>query len=146
MCYCQDLRAWLGQAFLLFSTKRSAVVLQENFRQGWKLPSLLVFIVGKGQHTHGVPKLREAVMHLLRGELHMSVLDGAQLPASSGVLSAMPATHPVKPHSDSFSTESGRSFVPISKPVMLNPGRLAVEHCSLLQWVRRSRDCNFIDA
>eukprot|EP00891_Asterochloris_glomerata_P002251 jgi/Astpho2/2251/Aster-x0521 len=62
------------------SEARAAVLcmlasMQESFRRGWKLPSLLVFIVGKGQHTQGLPKLREAVVHLLRGELHMNVID-----------------------------------------------------------------------
>ena len=129
-----------GQAALLFSINRSTAVLQESFRQGWKLPSLLVFVVGKGQHTQGLPKLREAVLHLLRVELHMIVIDGAHMPSRSDASSEMSVAHPVQPHCDSVSA-GHRAYVACPGQVLLNPGRLAVEFSSLVQWVRRSRDC-----
>ena len=110
-------------------------MLQESFRHGWKLPSLLVFIVGKGQHTQGLPKLREAVVHLLRGELHMSVIDGAQLPPSGVMPSTMLTTYPPRPQPNS-PTPGRRS----PRQPLLNPGRLAVEGSSLLLWVRKTRD------
>ena len=122
----------------MFSTNRSAAVLQESFRQGWKLPSLLVFIVGKGQHTQGLSKLREAVVHLLRGELRMNVIDGAQLPSSGDRSSAMLTTYmPLRAQSNSSSAGTGRGS---SRQPLLNPGRLAVEGSSLLQWLKKTRD------
>ena len=115
-------------------------MLQESFRQGWKLPSLLVFIVGKGQHTQGLPKLREAVVHLLHGELHMSIIDGAQPTSMSDPSNTMPAAHPPMQHSDLLSTGTGKVCAASSRQLILNPGRLAVQCSSLLLWVRRNRD------
>lgn len=146
--YCADLCARIvarevGPGRLRL--KRSPAVLQESFRRGWKLPSLLVFIVGKGQHTQGLPKLREAVVHLLRGELHMNVIDGAPLPSRTDTSSVLPATDPLRQYLEPLCRGTDASYVASSRQLVLNPGRLAVECSSLLQWVKKARDCKAND-